>query len=227
LGENTAETKLDVPTDSILIKAYKFASKSILIPEELLQDDSYNLEGEVPDIAATRIARHANRKFTLGTGTNEPLGLTLSAANSNVTIAANTLSSDKLYDLMFSVNSVYRPTAKFMFNDATLAAIYKLSVGSDDDRPLWQMSMREGAPDTIAGKPYVINDFMPTIGTATNRAILFGDFSKFLIRIVKDFTIKRTDQRHIETFQIGFYAYARMDCGLVNSNAIKYLSVSS
>ena len=78
-----------------------------------------------------------------------------------------------------------------MFNDATLLALKKLNVGSADARPLWSMGMADGTPSTIDGIPYVINNDMPSIAAGTH-PILFGDFSKFAIRDVQGYTVKRS-----------------------------------
>ncbi|SDG32512.1 phage major capsid protein [Pelagibacterium luteolum] len=51
------------------------------------------------------------------------------------------------------------PKARFMFSDTTLAAIRKLKDG--DGNYLWQLGdVKVGAPDTLLGQRYSINDDM-------------------------------------------------------------------
>ena len=226
LGEGVATAEKAIATGSFTLKAYKYSSKAILIPVELLQDDGYGLESEVPGLAAERIGRISQLHMTTGDGSGKPEGITVGASNSGTTLTANTISRGKLIDLIHSVNSAYRMGGQFMFNDATLKAIVKLSIGSADDRPLWVPSMRDGSPSTIEGYGYVINDHMPALATSANRALLFGALNKYYVRMVKDFNILRTDQRHIEKFVVGYYGYSRLDGRIANANAIKYAAVA-
>ena len=125
-------------------------------------------------------------------------------------------------DLIHSVDPAYRrsPQAAFMMNDATLAAIKKLSIGSGDDRPLWVPSMRDGAPDTIEGFRYAINPDMANLGTAT-KPIAFGDWSKYIIRTVGTQTLLRLNERYADSLTTGFLLYGRFDGKLLNTSAIK------
>ena len=124
------------------------------------------------------------------------------------------------------LRGLFIPKVKLMFNDNTLKQIMKLSIGSADDRPLWVPSMRDGSPATIEGYQYCINQDMPGNDEAGNKLMAFGDWSKYLIRIVRDFSIRRTEERHIEEFVVGFYGFARMDGKLINTDAIKTLAVA-
>lgn len=228
IGESVASTKTNVPTDKVTLYAYKYSSDHVLVPSELEQDDSYGFVSEIPAIQAERVARGFNEEATTADGSSKPQGITIGASNSTLTVAVNTITRDDLLELKHKINRAYRgkKVAKWMFNDDTLMRIAKLATGSADDRPLWLPSMRDDVPDTIEGHAYVINDDMPDLSTSGNRAILFGDFSKFLVRIVRDFNVKRADEKHIDTDEIGFYGFARMDSRIINADAIKYLAVT-
>jgi HK97 family phage major capsid protein len=73
-----------------------------------------------------------------------------------------------------------------------------------------------GAPDTILGYPYVINQSMTTPATAV-KSILFGDLSKYIVRDVRDVTLLRLDERFAEYHQVAFLAFARSDGDLLDS----------
>jgi len=229
LGEGVTMSSQEIATDGFTLKAWKFATGAITVPMELLQDDGYGFVSEIPQFGAERINRITNRLMTTGNGTTTCQGITIGAANSGVTITANTITRAKLIDLIHSVNYAYRSggKGKLMFSDAILSSIIKLSIGSSDDRPLWTAGMVNGAPAMIEGYQYVINDYMPSAGTADNRCIVFGDLSKYYVRLVQDYTIKRADELHIASGMIGFYGFARVDGRVANSNAIKYLAVAS
>jgi len=114
------------------------------------------------------------------------------------------------------VDPLYRSNARFMFNDSTLEAIKKLTFGDADGRPLWQPSVAVGAPDTIEGKPYVINQSMANIG-ASAASVLFGDFSYYFIREVADWRLVRLNERYAEKDQVGFTLFARYDAKVIDA----------
>lgn len=229
LAEATATNQQAIATGVVNIGSFVYSSKEILVPIQLMQDDGFGFINEIPSLAAERIGRIANTHFTVGTGSGQPQGVVAAAADSTVEIAINTITRAKLLDLIHSVDPAYRRRgsngSKLMFNDNTLKQIIALSIGSGDDRPLWVPSMRDGEPDTIEGYSYVVNQDMPSTATNDNKCILFGDFSKYIVRIVSDVMIKRADERHIEKFAVGFYGFARMDGKLINTGAVKYLNV--
>ncbi len=232
LGEGSAEVVLDIPTSSVTMKAYKYTSKAIKFSVEMLQDDSINLEGEVPMFAGERIGRITNTHFTTGDNSSKPQGIVTAATDSTFTIAVNTFTRGRILDLIHSVDPAYRKSASagLMMNDNSLKLISQLTIGSADDRPLWLPgSFKNGVleSDTIEGYPVNINQDMASAATLSAKVMLFGDFSKYAVRIVKDFNIRRTDDRHIEEFMVGFYGFARMDGRILNAAAIKYLAVAA
>ena len=89
--------------------------------------------------------------------------------------------------------------------------------------PLWQPGMAAGQPDTIMGYQYVINQSMTTPATAV-KSILFGDFSKYIIRDCRDVTLVRLDERYADYHQVGFLAFARSDGDLLDAGTrpVKY-----
>lgn len=188
---------------------------------QLLNDEAINLTSELSLLFAERLGRTLNAAFTNGDGSGKPTGF-LQDATTGETGTASVISRANLVDLIHSVDPAYRrsPNAAFMMNDATLAAIKKLSIASGDDRPLWVPSMREGAPDTIEGYAYAINPDMPNLGTAT-KPVAFGDWSKYVIRTVGTQTLLRLNERYADSLSSGFLLYGRYDGKLLNTSAIK------
>lgn len=222
ITETTGDVVLDVAVGSKTLGAFVFTSKIVKLSYELLQDDGYNLSGRLQSILGERLGRIANTKLTTGGGTTEPWGVVSRAANSSLTTSA--LARTDLVDLIHTVNKAYRMNGRFMFNDNTLSTIIKLSFGASDDRPLWVPSMRDGAPDTIEGYPYTINNDMADQAAAA-KFILFGDFKQYQVRMVKGITLESSWEKYFGERVVGYNAYMRMDGELVgNVNAIKYLA---
>jgi HK97 family phage major capsid protein len=117
-------------------------------------------------------------------------------------------------DLKHSVDAAYRSNAEFMMNDLTVAAISKLLDGNG--KPLWAAGIQVGAPDTILNHPYVVNNDMAVMA-ASAKSILFGDFSKYMIRDVLGITMMRLAERYADFLQVGFMAFMRTDADLLDA----------
>jgi HK97 family phage major capsid protein len=58
-------------------------------------------------------------------------------------------------------------------------------------RPIWEPSAVLGSPDLLLGKPLVADPFMPAMATSA-KAIAFGDFSQFFVRLVGGVRFERS-----------------------------------
>lgn len=223
LAENTADTEQDLTFGIVRLDAYKYSSKLIRVSTELLQDAQVDVEGIVRGAMGERIGRIVNQHLTVGTGSGQPNGI-VTGSSAGVTAAANNaITFDELMDLMHSVDPAYRgsPRVRWMLHDTTLKAVRKLK--DSNGQYIWDMGdVRGTAPATILGVPYVVNQDMPTIGSQT-KSILFGDFSRYLVRRVRDVSIARLVERYAEYHQVGFVGIARYDGDILDSTAIKHL----
>jgi HK97 family phage major capsid protein len=221
IGENTSADKKEPSFGSVKVKAYTFSSGIVPISNQLLQDNAVGLDQRIADMLVIRNLNAFNRKAILGTGTEQPQGVSV-AAPKGVEAAVSSVTFDDLVDLMHSVDEVYRENAVWLLNDTTLKAIKKLK--DADGRPLWMTSLADGTPATILGKSYVTNNFMPGIG-AGNKSILFGDFKKYLVRQVQGASVKRLEERFAEKNQTAFILFTRLDGKLIDAgtNPIKAL----
>jgi len=200
-----------------VLDAWKYTSKAVLVSVELMQDNSVNLPQLLGQLLGERLGRITNTHFTTGTGTGNPNGVVTAATFAQATTGAANMTSisyANLIALYHAVDPAYRNNAKFMMNDNSISKI-KLMVDSNQ-RPLWLPGLVDRAPDTILGAPYVINQDMASM-TATAKSILFGDFSKYLIRDVRDMTLLRLDERYAEFLQVAFLAFMRTDGDLLNA----------
>jgi HK97 family phage major capsid protein len=221
LGENTQVTELEPSFSQLVLDAYKFSSKSILVSVEFLQDTSIDAAAEIGRMLGERLGRITNSYFTTGTGTSQPKGVVAGAYDSTVTAASSTLyTHDELLDVIHAVDPAYRPQARFMFNDTTLKNLQKIKVlqysGDTVGMPLWRPGLTDGAPNTILGYPYVINQQMASPGSG-NKSVIFGDFSKFIIRDVRDIVLMRLDERYADYHQVAFLAFSRADSDVLDA----------
>jgi len=233
-----AETSAVKLTDaSQAFEAYKWTSGLIRVSSELIQDSAFDMPGLVKEMLSERMFRGGNRAFTTADGTTKPKGVAVAAPNGAHTEADGAVSANDFINLEHSVDPGYRgrPGTRFMFHDDVLKAAKKLSVSSTDLRPLWLPSFRDGAPATILGYKYTINQHMASFVGAESSAddnkkiALFGDFKKYIIRKVAAMRMVRLNERFGDTDEVGFVVFWRWDGDLLDAGThpIKHLRVST
>lgn len=224
VAENATSTPTDFTFGQKSLDAYMYrdmAAASL----ELVQDSAFDIAGFISESFAESFGRGLNTAFTTGTGSSQPNGVVTASTLGKTAASATAFTRSEMVDLVHSVDPGYRRSRScgFMLNDAVLAAIKKLALGAGDASPLWQPSMRDGAPDLIEGFPYWINQDMETALTTGKKIMLFGDYSKYIVRQVLGMTLRRLEERFIDSGQIGYIAFARYDGELINTAAVKHL----
>ncbi len=222
VGENAvvASTGADPLFGQTTFGAYMYTSNIVLVPLTLMNDSAFNVEGYLQKMFAIRFARALNAHFTTGTGTNQPTGVVTTATNSGYTTATNaTLAFTDLVNVFHALDPSYRDEARFMFHDSTLQTIQKLT--DSNGRPLFSpggvtSDLSKPVADTILGRPYIINQGMPQIGSLA-KSVLFGDFSNYKHRAVKGTQMLRLVERYADFLQVGFMAWQRHDGKLIDA----------
>lgn len=230
IDENTADTEQDVVFTQLVLKSFMYTSRIVKVSWELMQDSATNMNQLLGQLLGERLGRIAAEHNTTGVGTTEPLGVvTGSVASGVVTAATSAITWENMIDLKHSVDPSYRrrPAFGYMFNDTSLAILKKLQ--DSQNRPLWGPLVQAGAPDTFDGTRYTVNQEMPDPADVNAKAVLAGDFSKYIVREVMDLTLTRLDERYAEFRQVAFMANLRMD-GNINdagTGPIKSLAMSA
>jgi len=222
--QNATATDADVSFGTIGLPVYKFSSKVVAVPIELLQDSNVDIEAFVRGRLVTRLGRITNRLFTVGTGSAQPYGVIpaaqvgVTAANGSSQVTAVTY--DSLVNLQHSVDPAYRErgNARFMMNDTTLRELRKIKDGSS--RPIfvpgYEAGNPQGAPDRILGAAIVINQNMASMAAGA-KSIAYGDFSAYHIRDVMAVEMYRfTDSAYTKKGQVGFMAWMRSGGNLID-----------
>lgn len=228
VAENISATDQDVSFGTVGLPAYKFSSKVVSIPIELLQDSNVDIEAFVQGRLVQRIGRITNQLFTTGTGSSQPNGIatgaTVGVTAANGTTQVSAVTYDSLVNLQHSVDPAYRQGgAGWMFNDTTLRELRKIKDTSG--RPIFVPGYEEGspggAPDRLLGAPITINQDVADMA-ASARSILFGDFSGYYIRDVMALEMFRfTDSAFTKKGQVGFLAWMRSGGNLIDTNKVR------
>ncbi|MEM5325179.1 phage major capsid protein [Paraburkholderia sp. JHI2823] len=224
VGQNAPVTGQDTTFGNIVLNVFKYSSKKIALPFELVQDSFIDIEAYIQGLLAMRLGRIQNTHFTTGNGTTQPNGLITAASTGRTGATGQTLTViyDDLVELEHSVDPAYRsqPGVGYMMHDSSVKVIRKIK--DSQGRPIFvpgyeaDAMVNGGAPDRLMGRPIYINQDMPVMA-ANAESIAFGQLSKYVIRDVMDLTIFRmTDSAFTLNGQIGFVGFLRTGGNLID-----------
>jgi len=217
LAENTGASEQDVTFGQIIFKAYKYSSKMVRVPIELMQDSAFAIDSFLAPVLGERLGRILNTHFTVGTNSSQPQGVVAASSAGKTGITGQTVAViyDDLVDLIHSIDPAIRRQAgvAFMMNDLSVRVVRKLK--DSTGRPLWEPGVQVGQPDSLLGYNVLVNQDVAVMA-ANAKSILFGNFKKYMIRRVKDVTLVRLVERYGELHQIAFLAFARFDGRLLD-----------
>lgn len=239
IAQNTTATAADPTFGTLALPVYKYSSKIVAVPFELLQDSQIDIEAFVQNRLVTRLGRITNTHFTTGNGTTQPNGV-VTAATTGVTAANGTtqvtaIAYDSIIDLIHSVDPAYRAlgNCKFMMNDASVKVIRKIK--DTQNRPIFVPGYDNGrlggisgaAPDELAGYPIVINQDVAVMAISA-KSMLFGDFSFYTVRDAMEISMFRfTDSAYTKLGQVGFLAWMRSGGNLIDGGGAVKLFVNA
>jgi HK97 family phage major capsid protein len=234
VGENAAVAAGDTTFGTLPLVTYKYSSKKIALPFELIQDSMIDIEAFVRDILGMRLGRIYNTHASNGDGSSKPHGIVTGSTlgKAGTTGQTATVIYDDLVDLEHSVNRAYRsmPGVGWMMADSSVKVIRKIKDGQS--RPIfvpgYETGPVGGQPDRLMGKPIIVNDDIPAMA-ASAKSILYGAFKKYKVRRVMDLTMFRmTDSAFTLNGQVGFVAFNRMGGRLIDvGGAVKHYANSA
>jgi len=230
VAENVSATDQDPNFGAIAMNAYKYSSKVVTLPIELVQDSLIDVESLVVEMLAERLARIHNEDFTLGTGTQQPRGIVTAASlgKAGATGQTTTVIYDDLVDLEHSIDPAYRKQGGFawMMHDSSVKVIRKIK--DLDGRPIfvpgYEVGSPSGAPSTLMGYPIRVNQDIAQMA-ANAKSILLGKLNNYRIRDVMGLTLFRfTDSAYAKKGQVGYLAWNRAGGNLIDLSGatVKY-----
>lgn len=231
VGETTAPTE---SATSQLGVSKIFAHEMFAEPrvtQNMLEDAGLDIEAWVANKVGDKMARIEATAFFTGTGVNQPRGLlTYANGTTNGTIeqivsgGATTITSDAIYNLVFSLKDYYTAGSNFVMKRTTVRDVLKLKDGQNNY--LWQMGdIKNGQPSTLLTYPVVRAEDMPTIA-ASSLSVAFGDF-KQAYTIVERLGITLLRDNLTAKPYVKFYTRRRVGGDVVNFEAVKLLITSA
>lgn len=229
VAQNASAAAADPTFGTRDMATYKFGSKVIAVPIELLQDTTIDLEAMIMQRMRDRIGRIQNTYFTTGTGSSQPTGLVTASSVGKTGTTGQTLTIiyDDLVDIVDSVDAAYLEDGQnepaFMVSQTMRRVIRKIKDTSG--RPIWTPSyeggMAVGTPDRLLGYPVYLNNDL-AVPAANAKSLAFGKFKRYLIRDALEVSLFRFDDSAYTTKgQVGFLAWARAGGNLLDINSVK------
>jgi HK97 family phage major capsid protein len=205
LSESAATAESDPTIASVAFGAFRFGSKMVKVPQELLEDAGIaDIGRRIGAVLAKRLGRIINRRLTTGIGVGQPRGIVPAAAAGATAQSATAIDYPiDLPALLSALDNAFLASSTWMFSASVYGHLLKQVDGAG--RPQW-----DGGP-LLYGRPWVINEHMTATMESGARSIILGDLSKYIVRLARDVRISREDTRYRETDQTGFCAFARAD----------------
>ena len=223
MPENEPYTFCEAEFGEIEIDAYKLGS-SILVSDELLEDDGVDLKKYIEEAFAHRIGNAEESAFIRGDGNGKPLGIIHQASIGKVTDEKGKISADDLVDMEFSLAEPYRKNAVWVMSNDAYCRLGQLRHYRGN--PIWSNGLEEEMPMKLFGYPVYICNHMDDV-TPGSIPVMFGDFSYYWIGDRGKRVIKRLVERYADHGQVAFITTERVDAKLVLPEAIKMLKVKS
>ncbi|MDR0594531.1 MAG: phage major capsid protein [Bifidobacteriaceae bacterium] len=192
--------------------------QAILTSRNLVEDSAIDIEGLIGQLIGENVGVLLGQRLATGTGSGQTLGLATAATVGKTGTAATGLPTfDELIDLYFSITAPYRVRAAWVVADQALAGLRKAK--DANEQYLCQPAVAQGQPDTILGKPVYADANLAAGNSAVS--VLFGDYSRYWVRLVNSLRIERSDHAAFLSRQVAFLGYIRADGALIDTSAVK------
>lgn len=218
--------------DTVELDAYGYGEIQ-QISHEATEDPQFDLRALMGEIIGTNMVNYLETDFTNGTGSSQPRGLLTIVEAAGLTVTGGTgaataagvaspESFDVLLDLIYKLDPRYRARAKFVMQDLAVLPLRKLTVdsggGANSNNYAWQPSLTAGGPDTLLGRPIVIDPFMPAPDNDA-LSIVFADLTKLYVRLVNSVRVEYSTEYAWDTDMISVKAVVRADSDTIDDTA--------
>ena len=221
-AEEAAYGEDDPAFGNASLSAHKL-TRIVKVSEELVQDSVFDLSSYLARNFAKAFGIAEETAFVAGTGSGQPTGF-VATADTGITAAATAaLTADELIDLYHSVSRPYRKNGTFTMNDKTSAAVRKLK--DSNGQFIWQAGLQAGQPDMILGKRLIASTAQGEMATGVD-AVSFGDLSYYTVAERSGRSMQVLVEKYADTGQIGYKMYERLDGKLIDTIAIKNLTMA-
>lgn len=227
--DDTADRTESEPSyDQVTLTPYEAATYTD-ISNQLLEDNAYDLAGEVASDLAESFGIAEGSAFVTGNGTGKPNGIMNASGIASIITgaAANFASSspaDVLISMFHKLPAVHAQNGTWIMNRNTLSVIRQFKDGMG--RYIVLDGLNNGAPVTLLGRPVVEAIDMADIG-ANAYPILFGDLSGYRVVDRVSFEMLRDPYSVATKGQTRFHARKRVGADVTHPDRFVKLKVSA
>lgn len=225
--EGGAIGESDPQFGQVTLGAFKYAFL-LQVSSELEQDQSIgDFAGFLARQGGRALGNGSGAHYITGSGSGQPNGIVTAATvgyTSTTTGVSGVPQGDDLIELFHSVIPEYRQNAYWLMSDVTAKGVRKLKDGNS--QYLWQPGLQAGQPDTLLGKPVVIDTNVADAATSA-KSVAFGDFSGYFIRDVTGVRIERSDDYAFANDLATYRFILRTDGDLIDTNAVKVFQAAA
>ena len=209
-----------------------------IFSDDLINDEAFNLVGEVLTSMAEDFAIAEATSFWSGDGVGEMFGILTSSDGSDFnqvervsTAASTTITLEDIYSLINALKVPYQNRAQFKANRTTITLLRKLrsdsGAGAGTGQFLWQPSNQLGVPATLGGYPISQAQELTSSPEAANaESIVFGDFGA-AYRIVDRMGLEVLRDNLTQYPNIAYKGKKRVGGGVSKGEAIKILKTTA
>lgn len=198
------------------LSAYKYGNL-VQVSTELEQDTAVDLMGYLAQQMGRALGNGAGADMVTGSGTSKPQGVLVGAGTIAQVLGGTPSASGatfaELTQVYDKIIPPYQINAEWLIGQSALQKIRALV--NTQGTPIFLPSLSGDAPDTLFGKPVVVDPNMPAVGTG-GTSIAFGDFSPYFIRDVQGIRFERSVDYAFNTDLVTYRALLRTDGRLLD-----------
>jgi HK97 family phage major capsid protein len=206
----------DPTFDQGTLNSYKY-SNLVLVSSELEQDTQVDLLGYLAMAMGRALGNSSGVDFVTGTGSSKPNGVIHAAGTiaqvTGGTPAASGATFAELTQLYDKIIPAYQVSAEWFMGQSAMQKVRALT--NSQGTPIFLPSLYGSSPDTLFGKPIVLDPNVPTPASNAT-SIAFGDFASYFIRDVAGLRFERSIDFKFDTDQIAYRAILRTDGDLLD-----------
>jgi HK97 family phage major capsid protein len=212
VGESQLNAAQDIQTiDRLLLgQCPTWRSKRLYVTMELLADSAFSIDNY--------IGTSIGRRFALGIGSYVTTTVLNGATRALFSSNAAAATMDDVYTLLKNFDAAYVRSDRFFLAMNWKSLISLLSVKTSIGSYVEDVDRDANGRILIHGVPVILVPSLPDFGTVGGKVIVAGDFSRLLIRSVKNsHRLMRFEQTAnvVEKGITGFEGYWRVQAGLL------------
>ena len=228
VSEIADRTESELTYEQVTLTPYELATY-VDVSAQLLEDNTYNLEGELSRDLGETFAITEGLAFVSGNGVGKPTGLLAATGIAEVKTGAATNfaasnPADTLIGMFHSLPSVHAQNGAWLMNRKTLGLIRQFK--DLQGRYIVLDGLTDGAPVTLLGRPIAEAVDMPDIGAGLY-PIVFGDMQGYRIIDRVGMSILRDPYTIATKGQVRIHARMRVGADVTNPDRFVKLKVSA